>query len=117
MVLITDAEIMVAKRDPNALARPANVHDFTIERHLLDECFTGFGRSGSFQDSVEDEWPCCNFQFHDVALVRFDCLLICLAAAFRYCPWPLVPTRTPFSTTGFPATIVVIGQPVISIPS
>ena len=74
-VLVADLEIIVAERDPDALAAPADVDDLALERQPRKERGAGFRRQFGLQLRAEDEGAGGNFQFGHCMSSRLQDLL------------------------------------------
>src|SRR4029079_13554498 len=53
VVLVSDAEVAIAERDPHRLPAPAHVHHLALERHVLEECRTGLRRGFALEPRIE----------------------------------------------------------------
>src|SRR5262249_21863710 len=62
VVLIGDAEIEIAERNPYALPAPAHMHDLALERHVLEERRAGLRRRFGLEPCVEGERAGGDFQ-------------------------------------------------------
>ena len=63
VVLIADAEIVVAERHPDPFSRPADMHQFSLIRHPCHEGAAGFGRVLGFKPCAESEGACLDDNF------------------------------------------------------
>ena len=62
VIFVADLEIIVAERDPDPLAAPADMNDMALEGQTLEEGFAGLRGQFGFESGAENERAGSNFE-------------------------------------------------------